>query len=334
MTKSKFALALILFAIFTISGCNSGKESRWLFVSETVHFGVQPGSGSLNLPFFAGTLGIDNIVHEVSQAEYYHEKFTSVYGEKSFQFLADSTIELLLDQPGPLAKPQSVYAYTSKVAQIDLDLISFDGKVANYSFRVIDRESGQVRTHQVEVPEGQSASIGLLFDPEQNRGYLIAVSVQALEITNDLTPEKFAEFLRAKNTPRGVMTPSGFRAADQKWMNELFGARAITLGTKSEQEESQPFDIPPMPVGGMNALASRLSYPESALRDTLEGRVLVVVKVDTSGNVSSCEIARSVRADLDSVVLEVVRDMKFTPAVYQEKPVATTVMIPIDFRLN
>ena len=337
MNRQTAAAVLLLLLAFFAASCAPKNESRWLVVSEAVHFGVQPGSGSLNLPVFAGTLGVDNIVHDISQAEYYHKKFASVYGEKSFQFIADSTIELLLDKSGPLAKPQSVYAYDSKAAKIELDLIAFDGAAAVYSFRVSDKETGQIRNHQVEIPVGQSASVGMLFDSVRNRGYLLALSLQALEITDDLTPKNLAEFLREKNTPRGVKNTSGFRAADQKWMNELFGSRAIDLTDSladDELAEAQPFDVPPMPVGGMSAIAGKLAYTESALRDSIEGRVVVAVKVDSSGAVTSCEVVRSLRADLDSVVVVAMGGVKFTPAVFEEKPVATTVMIPIEFKLK
>ncbi|MCB9357835.1 MAG: energy transducer TonB [Calditrichaeota bacterium] len=337
MTKHITKLTLLFSLAFLAGSCANKNDSRWLVVSEAIHFGVQPGSGTLSLPVFAGTLGVDNIVHDISQAEFYHQKLASVYGEKSFHFLADSTIEVLLDRSGPLTRPQSVYGYESGAARIELDLMSFESAVAHYSFRVTNKETGQIRTHQVEVPVGQSASVGLLFDPVHNRGYLVALSVQAMEITSGTTPENLANFLREKNTPRGVKSSSGFRVADQKWMNELFGTRALILSDSLSDDASaevQPFDTPPMPVGGMNAIAALLAYPESALRDTIEGRVVVAVKVDSSGSVTSCQVIRSLRADLDSVVVRAMPAVAFTPAIFEGNPVATTVMIPIEFKLK
>ena len=110
---NKYYRLIILLGLVWLwaAGCASKHETKWLIVSEAVHFGVQPGSGSLNLPVFAGTLDVDNIVHDVSQAEYYHQKFAAVYGEKSFYFIADSTIELLFDIAEPLSRQPPVYGY-------------------------------------------------------------------------------------------------------------------------------------------------------------------------------------------------------------------------------
>ncbi len=93
MNKRHRLIILLVLSWLCVVGCASKHESRWLIVSEAVHFGVQPGSGSLNLPVFAGTLDMDNIVHDVSQAEYYHQKFAAVYGGKSLYFIADSGYE-------------------------------------------------------------------------------------------------------------------------------------------------------------------------------------------------------------------------------------------------
>ena len=206
-------------------------QSRYLVISEAVHFELQPGAGALNLPVFAGTMGVEKIVCDVSQAEYYFQKLSTVYGPKSFRFLADSTIELLLVQPGPLVSPQSVYGFEDGDSRVDLSLVSFENNTAHYAFRLSDSKSGQVRNHVVDVPAGQSASIGMLFDQAQNRGHLICIAVQALAIHNDLTPAQLADFLREKNTPRGVTGSSGFRPGDQRWMDDLFGAHGIPLAS-------------------------------------------------------------------------------------------------------
>jgi TonB family protein len=334
----KIFVALLVTAVVLMTGsCRREDKLRYLVISEAVHFELQPGAGTLNLPVFAGTMGVEKIVRDVSQAEFYYQKLAGVYGPKSFRFLADSTVELLLEQPGPLHAPQPVYSFDDRDSKIDLSLVSFENNAARYAFRVSDKKSGQVRDHTVDVPLGQSASIGLLADPAQKRGYLIAVAVQALAIGKDLTPARLADFLHEKNTPRGVKSSTGFRAGDQRWMDDIFGSRGTRLetGADTTQERKQvPFDKPPEPVGGMGALTAKFKYPESAKRDSLEGRVVVEVGIDENGNVSNCRVIRSVRADLDSAAVNTVRDVKFTPATYQGKSVATTVMIPIAFKLK
>jgi protein TonB len=353
---NRVLLTILLAAAMLAGSCSRDAKTRYLVISEAVHFELQPGSGTLNLPVFAGTMGLEKIVRDVSQAEFYFQKLSAVYGPKSFRFLADSTVELLLEKSGPLHSPQPVYGFDEADARIELSLVSYENQTAHYVFRVSDKKTGQVRNHAVEIPAGQSASIGMLFDPQQNRGHLVCVAVQALPITGDLKPQQLADFLRSKNAPRGVTTATGYRPGDQRWMDDIFGPRGLTLGTGLEasaqgrpdslapQKATTPdsaasggfttFDVPPGPVGGMAALADHFKYPESAKKDSVEGKVIVKVWIDSSGVVRHCDVVRGVRRDLDSAAVETIRGVRFTPALAQDKPVAATVMIPIVFRLN
>jgi TonB family protein len=306
-------------------------------ISEAVHFELQPGVGTLNLPVFGGAMGVEKIVRDVSQAEYYYQKLSAVYGPKSFRFLADSTVELLLKHSGPLREPRLVYEFADDVSRTELSLMSFESNLAHYAFRVSDKKSGDVREHPVDIPVGQSASIGMLIDSSQNRGYLVAISVQALAISKDLTPAQLADFLREKNAPRGVSSSSGFQSGDQRWMDDIFGSRGLRLAMgadSSDKEDLEPFDIPPAPIGGMEGLVAHFKYPESARKDSVEGRVVVEVRIDEHGVVRDCRVIRSVRRDLDSAAVDAVLEARFTPAVSQGRPVATTVRIPIAFKLK
>ena len=331
-------VALLALAVALLNGsCHRDHQTRCLVISEAVHFELQPGVSTLNLPVFAGMMGVEKIVRDVSQAEFYYKKLSAVYGPKSFRFLADSTVELLLEQSGPLRSPPVVYGFEDGDSRIDLSLTSFENNSAHYAFRVTDKKSGQVRDHTVEVPAGQSASIGMLFDRTRNRGHIVAVAVQALALGKDVTPTQLADFLREKNTPRGVTSPSGFRASDQRWMDDIFGSGGIQLPIQADsgnQEDLKPFDTPPTPIGGMESLVAQFKYPESAKKDSIEGKVVVKVRIDETGIVRDCRVIRGVRSDLDSAAVNTVRNVKFTPAISQGKPVAATVMIPIDFRLK
>jgi TonB family protein len=332
------SIVLLACTVALLSGsCHRDSAIRCLVISEAVHFELQPGVGTLNLPVFAGTIGAEKIVRDVSQAEYYYQKLSAVYGPKSFRFLADSTVELMLEHPGPLHSPQLVYGFDDDGSRIELSLLSFENGTAHYAFRVTDKKSGQVRNHTVDVPVGQSTSIGMLFDPLQNRGHIVAIALQALSISTDLTPVQLTNFLREKNTPRGVKSPSGFRSSDQRWMDDIFGSRGIRLsmGSDSESDEMQKsIDALPEPIGGMKALMTHFKYPESAKHDTIEGRVVVQVRIDEKGIVQDCRVIRSIRRDLDSAAAAAVREVPFNPAMYLGKPTACTVMIPIAFRLK
>lgn len=77
------------------------------------------------------------------------------------------------------------------------------------------------------------------------------------------------------------------------------------------------------------------SYPAAALRAREEGTVLVQVDVDAGGNATRVELAQRSRSrELDRAALQAVRGWTFEPAIRDGKPVASTVQVPVDFRLE
>lgn len=82
-------------------------------------------------------------------------------------------------------------------------------------------------------------------------------------------------------------------------------------------------------------IATNLHYPASAIRDSIEGRVITQYWIDTLGNTYNHKILRGVREDLDKEALRVVRLLKYeVPAIQRGKPIAVMFTLPITFDLN
>ena len=76
-------------------------------------------------------------------------------------------------------------------------------------------------------------------------------------------------------------------------------------------------------------------YPVAAMRAGDEGTVLVRAEIDASGKPSNVELAKRSRSrDLDRAALAAVRNWTFEPAIRDGKAVASTVQVPVDFRLD
>lgn len=99
-------------------------------------------------------------------------------------------------------------------------------------------------------------------------------------------------------------------------------------------EQLPSLDVAPTPVDGMSALAQAVVYPKSALADSLEGRVLVSAQISATGTVKSVEVMTGVRKDLDDAALEAVRTILWTPAKKNDKPVESSIIVPIQFKLD
>ena len=101
------------------------------------------------------------------------------------------------------------------------------------------------------------------------------------------------------------------------------------------QEREQ---LPQFPGGDtelMNFVAQNLVYPEQAIKDKVQGRVIVEMVIETTGEVVDTKILRSVSPECDAEVLRIVRLMpKWTPGYKDGEPVRTTFVLPVVFKLS
>ena len=95
----------------------------------------------------------------------------------------------------------------------------------------------------------------------------------------------------------------------------------------------------PMFPGGETALLKYLQenikYPPKAIKDSIQGRVVVQFLIDPSGCVGEVNVVRSVREDLDAEAVRVVKTLpKFIPGRMCGKAVSTLYTLPVSFMLQ
>jgi protein TonB len=90
----------------------------------------------------------------------------------------------------------------------------------------------------------------------------------------------------------------------------------------------------PEPIGGIQAIQSKIVYPEIAKRAGVEGKVYVLAFVNEQGDVTKAEILKGLGAGLDEAALSAVKQTKFKPGKQRGKPVKVQVSIPIVFKLQ
>ena len=85
-------------------------------------------------------------------------------------------------------------------------------------------------------------------------------------------------------------------------------------------------------------LDSLLIYPETAEKDSIEGRVMIQFTISEDGSIEDVKIVESLRADADSVVITAIRRIKFDDApaysYYTRKPLKIFCRLPIIFTLQ
>ena len=124
-----------------------------------------------------------------------------------------------------------------------------------------------------------------------------------------------------------------FRAIEHRHAGiiELLHAAALassdrqSLAGETGQEEKT---VPPNIVRSTHA-----PYTDSALRQGIEGTVVLMVIVRQDGSVGAMSVSKSLEESLDRSALRAVRNWKFDPTTRGGKPVDVVVEISVDFTL-
>ena len=129
---------------------------------------------------------------------------------------------------------------------------------------------------------------------------------------------------------------SGIAYAAVRLTSDGFGLRFAQRDRVVPPEELEV--LPEFP-GGVDAMMQyyqrHLHYPEQAMRDSIEGRVIVSFIVEKDGRLTGIHIAHSLSPSTDSAAVSLVRQMpRWIPAYAHGRPVRSQFVIPISYRLN
>lgn len=110
----------------------------------------------------------------------------------------------------------------------------------------------------------------------------------------------------------------------------------------SESGEELSFNcIEALPVfpGGFDSLASyynrNLKYPETAINDNIQGKVIVSFIINKKGEVTSVKLIKSIRHDLDSSCITTIKKLpNWKPGTMENKTISIKLCQPIRFKLE
>ena len=82
-------------------------------------------------------------------------------------------------------------------------------------------------------------------------------------------------------------------------------------------------------------IGKELKYPEEAMKQNIQGRVVMQIIVMEDGSIEGVNVLKSVHPLLDSEGIRVLKstDKKWNPGKIDNKPVRVSVILPINFRL-
>jgi periplasmic protein TonB len=102
----------------------------------------------------------------------------------------------------------------------------------------------------------------------------------------------------------------------------------------SDEEARILADGMPYPIGGIEAITSKLKYPTIEKMNGVEGTVYVSTFINYHGGVDKVSIFRGVSPGLDQAAMDAIKATRFIPGRVKGVPVKVQVRLPVKFKLN
>lgn len=89
----------------------------------------------------------------------------------------------------------------------------------------------------------------------------------------------------------------------------------------------------PSPVGGLESIIKKVSYPDMAIKTRTEGKVYLLAFVNESGEVDDVKVVKGIGAGCDEAAISAVKRTKFSPGVDKGVNVKTKLALAIQFKI-
>jgi protein TonB len=145
----------------------------------------------------------------------------------------------------------------------------------------------------------------------------------------------------AERQPQRILPPPPVTAVAPPLKQHIARTEPILTPVPPSDQVSRPSVASAQTPGAESDVPQRKlyspepEYPADALAARQTGRVVLRVKVDTDGRVTSVSIYRSSNVpSLDQAALTAVRQWRFTPALRNNIPIRTEIAVPIRFEIE
>jgi TonB family protein len=93
-------------------------------------------------------------------------------------------------------------------------------------------------------------------------------------------------------------------------------------------------EVMPEPIGGMDAIYKKLSYPKRAKEDGIEGTVIVRAFIDRDGEVLDAQVVKGIGYGCDESARLAIFYHRFKPGLQRGQRVKVQMDIPVEFKLD
>lgn len=165
----------------------------------------------------------------------------------------------------------------------------------------------------------------------------IAVPVQ--EQQNTLTPRADEKKLRSDAPAQSLPRPAVIDDEAKKSTDSVARLTSPAEIPPQQTVKSEPVYVPAEPVDGYEALyayfSNELIYPKEAVKDSIEGVLIVKFLINKEGKPEKVETSGSLGVLFDKEALRLIEHMPlWKPATINGKPITSKLSIPLTFRIT
>jgi len=100
-----------------------------------------------------------------------------------------------------------------------------------------------------------------------------------------------------------------------------------------EDDYAIAVEKPATPVGGLEGIMKKASYPDLAIKTRTEGKVYVLVLINESGNVDDVKVVKGIGGGCDEETVRAVKKTKFTPGQNNGANVKSKLALALQFKI-
>ncbi|MFZ6013363.1 MAG: energy transducer TonB [Bacteroidota bacterium] len=171
--------------------------------------------------------------------------------------------------------------------------------------------------------------------PSLRQSNIVDATAPRVESENSSVPQQDSVAVQSEKKTKTKAIPPG---------KQLKAVPQESEPRKPIVEEESPAVTTPVyvqaePMNGYPDLyqyfAQELRYPDAALKDSIEGEVIVVCTINRQGKPENIQIENSLGLIFDVEVKRVIENMPaWKPATYNGKPVPSKISLPLTFRIT
>ena len=89
----------------------------------------------------------------------------------------------------------------------------------------------------------------------------------------------------------------------------------------------------PTPIGGLEGIMRKISYPAMAMKTGTEGKVYMLLYVNESGDVDDVKVVKGIGGGCDEEAIKSIKKTKFTPGMDKGIAVKTKFSLAVMFKI-